>query len=127
MTTPAEARARADYLDSICKNGTASMLRSLSDQVEALTAELSNLKKATCNCRFDGDVNTEQCTLHAAWRDTLHEQADYRRERDNLINLLENSWEGWFPAVHDGAGFDRHEFVFKSSERDLRIAIKGTA
>lgn len=51
MTTPAEARARADYLDSIGKNGTASMLRSLSDQVEALTAELNNVglpKLAMC-------------------------------------------------------------------------------
>lgn len=128
MTTPQEARKLAEYRGhEHPATHIRDALRDLADQVEALTAELSNLKKATCNCRFDGDVNTEQCTLHAAWRDTLHEQADYRRERDNLINLLENSWEGWFPAVHDGAGFDRHEFVFKSSERDLRIAIKGTA
>ena len=46
MTTPAEARARADYLDSIGKNGTASMLRSLSDQVEALTAQLDSYSMA---------------------------------------------------------------------------------
>ena len=81
-------------------NAEITALCSLADQVEALTAQLDSYAMA------------------------LNET---KAERDNLINLLENSWEGWFPAVHDGAGFDRHEFVFKSSERDLRIAIKGTA
>ena len=57
MTTPAEARARADYLDSIGKNGTASMLRSLSDQVEALTAELENIANANLKT-WDKDYNT---------------------------------------------------------------------
>ena len=57
MTTPAEARARADYLDSIGKNGTASMLRSLSDQVEALTAELNNIASANLKT-WDKDYNT---------------------------------------------------------------------
>lgn len=98
MTTPQEARELAEhYADTTLVKPA---LRSLASQVEALTAQLDSYAMA------------------------LNET---KAERDNLINLLENSWQGWFPAVHDGAGFDRHEFVFKSSERDLRIAIKGTA
>lgn len=101
MTTPAEARKLAEYRGhEHPATHIRDALRDLADQVEALTAQLDSYAMA------------------------LNET---KAERDNLINLLENSWEGWFPAVHDGAGFDRHEFVFKSSERDLRIAIKGTA
>ena len=37
-----------------------------------------------CNCEFEGDPNTVQCTLHNAWAETLHEQAGFRRERDKL-------------------------------------------
>jgi len=101
MTTPAEARKLAEYRGhEHPATHIRDALRDLADQVEALTAQLDSYAMA------------------------LNET---KAERDNLINLLENSWQGWFPAVHDGAGFDRHEFVFKSSERDLRIAIKGTA
>lgn len=46
----------------------------------ALRAELAK----HCNCEFEGDVNTVQCTLHNAWAETLNEQANYRRERDAL-------------------------------------------
>jgi len=101
MTTPTEARKLAEYRGhEHPATHIRDALRDLADQVEALTAQLDSYAMA------------------------LNET---KAERDNLINLLENSWQGWFPAVHDGAGFDRHEFVFKSSERDLRIAIKGTA
>ena len=37
-----------------------------------------------CNCEFEGDENTVQCTLHNAWAEALHEQAGFRRERDAL-------------------------------------------
>lgn len=89
----------------------AAEIHRLQAQVEALTAENAQIRELMNLYNLGG------------WTDSL----TLMQERDNLINLLENSWQGWFPAVHDGAGFDRHEFVFKSSERDLRIAIKGTA
>jgi hypothetical protein len=37
-----------------------------------------------CNCEFEGNENTVQCTLHNAWAEALHEQAGFRRERDAL-------------------------------------------
>ena len=55
-----------------------SLVDTLKERVNALEAE----RKTHCACIFEGDVNTEQCKLHGAWCDTLHEQADYRRERD---------------------------------------------
>jgi hypothetical protein len=57
--------------------------RAVISERDALKAEL----KSHCACKFDGDTNTEQCKLHGAWCDTLHEQADYRRERDLAIQL----------------------------------------
>ena len=99
-TIQAELRKSMHYLGMAKRNQAADKIDALLAQVEALTAQLDSYAMA------------------------LNET---KAERDNLINLLENSWQGWFPAVHDGAGFDRHEFVLKSSERDLRIAIKGTA
>ena len=56
----------------------------LQREVEQLKEDAITYKRMHCACVFDGDTNTEQCKLHNAWCDTLHEQADYRRERDQL-------------------------------------------
>lgn len=48
-------------------------------------ADMLNADVQTCNCRFVGDVNTQQCTLHNAWAETLTEQAGYRKDRDTLL------------------------------------------
>lgn len=50
----------------------------MQSEIDALRAELAK----HCNCEFEGEVNTKQCTLHNAWAETLNEQATYRRERD---------------------------------------------
>lgn len=54
----------------------------------------------TCNCRFDGDVNTQQCTLHNAWAETLNEQAGFRRERDAL-RAQQESAPAYVPLSED--------------------------
>ncbi len=46
----------------------------------------------TCNCRWDGDTQVQQCTLHQAHVDAIHEWADRARgaeaERDALAAKL---------------------------------------
>ena len=96
MTTPEQARGIAAHMMQTSPLYVAYM--SLADQVEALTKERDEYAKAAdtqaaahkverdkhCNCEFEGDENTVQCTLHNAWAETLHEQAGFRRERDAL-------------------------------------------
>ena len=95
-TTPEQARGIAAHMMQTSPLYVAYM--SLADQVEALTKERDEYKQAAdtiamqhkverdkhCNCEFEGDTNTVQCTLHNAWAETLHEQAGFRRERDFL-------------------------------------------
>jgi hypothetical protein len=33
----------------------------------------------TCNCRWDGEVQVQSCTLHEAWKETIHEYAERLR------------------------------------------------
>lgn len=33
----------------------------------------------TCNCRWNGETRVQQCTLHQAWEDNQHDQADELR------------------------------------------------
>lgn len=40
---------------------------------------------STCNCRWDGETQVQSCTLHEAWKDTLHENgAELRHLRAAL-------------------------------------------
>jgi hypothetical protein len=81
------------------------LTEAITQQAEALAqalAEVERLKLTTCACRSDGGVNTEQCEVHAAWKDTLHEQGDYRRERDQLrAQLSALQFDGELPPLPD--------------------------
>ena len=50
-----------------------------------------------CNCEFEGDENTVQCTLHNAWAEASHEQAGFRRERDALARRIDH----WRTDYHE--------------------------
>jgi hypothetical protein len=57
MTTPQEARAIADMLQTDIPIGAVEAFRDLADQVEALTAELNNIASANLKT-WDKDYNT---------------------------------------------------------------------
>lgn len=101
-------------------------------EVERLKEDAMTYKRMHCACVFDGDNNTEQCKLHAAWCDTLHEQGDMRRERDTLRTRLAKA-EAELAAIHAQpvVGFLEYarkkptlrDLVFtKSSHKDLMSA-----
>jgi hypothetical protein len=43
----------------------------------------------TCNCRWVGDVQTQQCTLHEAHVDTIHEWAERAKAAEAKLAALE--------------------------------------
>ena len=49
------------------------------DRMDSLRTELEQQAEPvlqTCNCRWDGDVQVQQCTLHEAHVDAIHEWAE---------------------------------------------------
>jgi hypothetical protein len=53
--------------DGNCEYGATDALRAALEQPE---------QEQTCNCRWVGDVQTQQCTLHEAHVDAIHEWAE---------------------------------------------------
>ena len=48
----------------------------------------------TCNCRWDGETTVQQCTLHQAWEDNQHDQADELRHFRAAAQLVTASPAG---------------------------------
>lgn len=46
-------------------------------------------RKKHCNCEWEGDVNTKQCTLHASHIDAIHEWAERAKYAEKRITELE--------------------------------------
>ena len=56
--------------------------------VIALKAALEQPEQ-TCNCRWVGDVQTQQCTLHEAHVDAIHEWAERAKAAEAKLAALE--------------------------------------
>jgi hypothetical protein len=60
----------------------------LADRAEiALRAALAQ-QEQTCNCRWVGDVQTQQCTLHEAHVDAIHEWAERAKAAEAKLAAL---------------------------------------
>jgi hypothetical protein len=62
--------------------------RRVADTLDALRAALEQPVQ-TCNCRWVGDVQTQQCTLHEAHVDAIHEWAERAKAAEAKLAALE--------------------------------------
>ena len=74
------------------ENGTTD--HPLSDTIEALRAALAQ-QEQTCNCRWVGDVQTQQCTLHEAHVDAIHEWAERAKAAEAKLAQQEQGPVAW--------------------------------
>jgi hypothetical protein len=58
-----------------------------SSAIAALRAALAQ-QEQTCNCRWIGDVQTQQCTLHEAHVDAIHEWAERAKTAEAKLAAL---------------------------------------
>jgi hypothetical protein len=64
------------------------LAKSLNLRITALKAALEQPEQ-TCNCRWVGDVQTQQCTLHEAHVDAIHEWAERAKAAEAKLAALE--------------------------------------
>lgn len=55
---------------------------------DALRAALAEPALQTCNCRWDGEVQVQQCTLHEAHVDAIHEWAERAKVAEKKLAAL---------------------------------------
>ena len=55
---------------------------------DALRAALAEPTLQTCNCRWDGEVQVQQCTLHEAHVDAIHEWAERAKTAEKKLAAL---------------------------------------
>ena len=56
--------------------------------IAALKAALAEPTLQTCNCRWDGEVQVQQCTLHEAHVDAIHEWAGRAKTAEKKLAAL---------------------------------------
>ena len=54
----------------------------------ALRAALAQPTLQTCNCRWDGDVQVQQCALHEAHVDAIHEWTERAKTAEKKLAAL---------------------------------------
>jgi len=54
----------------------------------ALRARLAEPELKTCNCRWDGETQVQQCTLHEAHVDAIHEWAERAKAAEKKLSVL---------------------------------------
>jgi hypothetical protein len=59
----------------------------------ALRTALAQQQEQTCNCRWVGDVQTQQCTLHEAHVDAIHEWAERAKTAEAALAQQEQEQE----------------------------------
>jgi hypothetical protein len=74
--------------------------------ITALSAALEQPEQ-TCNCRWVGDVQTQQCTLHEAHIAAIHEWAERAKAAEAKLAALEQPEQKDVPAFLRAA-FERH-------------------
>ena len=56
--------------------------------IASLRAALAEPTLQTCNCRWDGEVQVQQCTLHEAHVDAIHEWAERAKTAEKKLRRL---------------------------------------
>jgi hypothetical protein len=78
--------------------------------ITALKAALEQPEQ-TCNCRWVGDVQTQQCTLHEAHVDAIHEWADRAKAAEAKLAALEQPEQApQFWEYDDGLTMNRRVY-----------------
>jgi hypothetical protein len=81
----------------------------------------------TCNCRWVGDVQTQQCTLHEAHVDAIHEWAERAKAAEAKLTALEQPEQADLPeeklqAVAEHVG-DKYHVWYGIGARDVEEVL----
>jgi hypothetical protein len=63
-------------------------LQRFTDVNQEIEAALAEPVLQTCNCRWDGEVQVQQCTLHEAHVDAIHEWAERAKTAEKKLAAL---------------------------------------
>ena len=72
----------------------------------ALNAALAQPTLQTCNCRWDGEVQVQQCTLHEAHVDAIHEWAERAKTAEKKLAAITEPVQepvAWWKRHRDGS------------------------
>ena len=88
---------RPDGMKARC--GGPTVCRECSRVAAALAATSEKAERGaqgltTCNCRWNGDQQVQQCTLHEAHTDAIHEWAERAKVAEGRYNTLSDWWFG---------------------------------
>ena len=60
----------------------------MQEEIDELRAALAEPVLQTCNCRWDGETQVQQCTLHEAHVDAIHEWAERAKTAEKKLAAL---------------------------------------
>lgn len=88
MTTLRTAAQQALEALEYCEAWDHDMEQQKTQAITALKAVLAEPVLQTCNCRWDGEVQVQQCTLHEAHVDAIHEWAERAKTAEKKLAAL---------------------------------------
>ena len=110
-----DSEAQQAYEDAFV-NGTGVMLGDKRIDPASIYKEPA---QKTCNCRWDGEVLVQQCTLHEAHVDAIHEWAERAKIAEAVLEKLLTEREEQKPA----AWMDKNDDVFFTEEDAYKTGV----
>lgn len=74
-------------------------MQKFTDVNQELEAALAEPVLQTCNCRWDGEMQMQQCTLHEAHVDAIHEWAERAKTAEKKLAALAEPPDSTKPVV----------------------------